>query len=215
MTSVRPLKVVFVCGVNRRGGPVQSVSTFAEHLTAQGHEVQVLAPGIRDTASVFTTDAGALTEIPVLKSLRGGVIAQWKIMRAIGFRRRRMTVLHANGLPELLACVPALVVLRTPCFLWFHSTSLDRSRHSAPLIRLLRRFNRLRFTAVSPTAASLLAEFDPAARQSACSRTRSTTRSSARRSSPGATAVPTSWLRERRPRGTEGRRHSRHLHPTR
>jgi glycosyltransferase involved in cell wall biosynthesis len=62
-----------------------------------------------------------------------------------------------------LACVPAVLILRRPCFLWFHSTSLDRSRHSAPIVRILRRFNRIQFTAVSPTAASLLAEFDDSA----------------------------------------------------
>jgi glycosyltransferase involved in cell wall biosynthesis len=154
------VRVVFVCALNRRGGPVQSVSTLAKKLTAMGHDVEVVAPGIRDSASVFTPDAGALIEIPVLNSLWGGVFAQWKILRAVGFRQRRRTVLHANGLPELLACVPALLILRAPCFLWFHSSSLDRSRHSASIVRLLRRFNRIQFAAVSPTAALLLSEFD-------------------------------------------------------
>lgn len=157
-TDDRPLEVVYVCATNRRGGPVQSVRTFAEELTAAGHDVHVCAPAIDDEASVFTSASGTLHEIPAVTSLIAGVKAQWQVLRLVQRLHRGRRVLHANGMPELLACLPAVVLLRTPCLLWFHSTSLDRSKRGGPLLRLLMRFNTIRFSAVSPTAAALLDE---------------------------------------------------------
>ena len=153
-----PLEVVYVCAINRRGGPVQSVRTFAEGLTAIGHDVHVCAPGIDDEASVFTSASGTRHEIPPVTSLVAGLRAQWQVLRLVRRLHRGRRVLHANGMPELLVCLPAIVLLRTPCILWFHSTSLDRSRRAGPLLRFLMRFNTIRFAAVSPTAAALLGE---------------------------------------------------------
>jgi len=153
-----PLEVVYVCAINRRGGPVQSVRTFAEGLTANGHDVHVCAPAMDHEASVFTPASGTLHEIPPVTSLVAGLKAQWQVLRLVRRLHRRRRVLHANGMPELLVCLPAVVLLRTPCFLWFHSTSLDRSKRAGPLLRLLMRFNTIQFAAVSPTAAALLDE---------------------------------------------------------
>ena len=150
-------RILFVCAVGGHGGPVQSLFTVLPHLEGyQKHLVgwwtkdslkRIKEEELADNVDHFDRPAGAF----------GAFRAAMRVLWLCASQQSRPSVIHANGLSELVLSLPAALVYRIPIVVWVHNSICPRStRYLGPIIRRLK--NRVYWAAVSRLSRSVVTD---------------------------------------------------------
>jgi glycosyltransferase involved in cell wall biosynthesis len=130
-------RVLFVCGVNGHGGPIQSICTVldaAPDLVSIAASQHLRLAGRATQLEVLADD---FVPMPRPRGLRGVLAAQWALLRRARRLRHRADVIHANGMTEAVVVLPLALVTRLPVVVWVHNWEVPR-----PFLRMRRLLRR-------------------------------------------------------------------------
>ena len=147
MSAATPA-VLFVSLPAGRGGSVESLLSVLAGLDGRCHRIVARPAGTRVASNLADERlADATVDLPRPRTRASRLRSCLLLARAVRRARPDLAAIHANGLSELLICLPAAILGRRPVVVWVHDWQV--SARQSRVARLVAPLAAIRWLTVS------------------------------------------------------------------